>query len=49
MKPSKADLHLTEELKSRAEWLGLEFIDHIILGSSDSANGIDFVSLAEVM
>ena len=45
--PSKADLRLTEELKSRAEWLGLEFIDHIILGSSDSAKGFDFVSLAE--
>ena len=47
LKPSKADLHLTEELRSRAEWLGLEFIDHIILGSSDSANGLDFISLAE--
>ena len=47
--PSKADLRMTEELKVRAEWLGLEFIDHIILGMSDSAKGIDFVSLAEVM
>jgi DNA repair protein RadC len=49
LRPSKVDLHLTEELKSRAEWLGLEFIDHIILGSSDSAKGFDFVSLAEVV
>lgn len=47
--PSKADLRLTEELKSRAEWLGLEFIDHIILGSFDSAKGFDFVSLAETL
>ena len=47
--PSKADLRMTEELKARAEWLGLEFIDHIILGMSGSAKGIDFVSLAEVM
>ncbi len=47
--PSKADLCLTEELKSRAKWLGLEFIDHIILGSSNSAAGFDFVSLAEIM
>ena len=47
--PSKADLRMTEKLKARAEWLGLEFIDHIILGMSDSAKGIDFVSLAEVM
>ncbi|MBQ9430489.1 MAG: JAB domain-containing protein [Kiritimatiellae bacterium] len=45
--PNRADLRLTKELKSRAEWLGLEFIDHIILGSSDSAKGSDFVSLAE--
>ena len=47
--PSKADLHLTEELKSRAEWLGLEFIDHIILGSSNPAKGFDFISLAETL
>ena len=47
--PSKADLRLTEELKSRAEWLGLEFIDHIILGSSNSVKMLGFVSLAEVM
>ena len=45
--PSKADLQLTEELKARAEWLGLEFIDHIILGVS--ANGFDFLSLAEIL
>ena len=47
--PSKADLRLTEELKSRAKWLGLEFIDHIILGSPNSTKGFDFVSLAEIM
>jgi len=40
--PSKADLCLTEELKSRAEWLGLEFIDHIIITS------LGFSSSAEV-
>lgn len=45
--PSKSDLRLTEELKARADWLGLEFIDHIILGKSDSAQGVDFISLAE--
>ena len=47
--PSKADLRMTEELKARAEWLGLELIDHIIFGMSDSTKGIDFVSLAEFM
>ena len=46
--PSKADLHLTEELKSRAEWLGLEFIDHIILGASKNSVDSDFISLAEL-
>ena len=45
---SKADLHLTEELKSRAEWLGLEFIDHIILGAPQTATDMDFISLAEL-
>ena len=47
--PSKTDLRLTEELKSRAEWLGLEFIDHIILGPPNSANTLDFISLAETL
>jgi DNA repair protein RadC len=45
--PSKADLQLTEELRSRAEWLGVGFLDHIILGASNSAKGFDFISLAE--
>lgn len=49
LKPSKTDLHLTKELKSRAEWLGLGFIDHIVLGLPDSANGLDFISLAEIV
>jgi DNA repair protein RadC len=47
--PSKADLRLTEELKTRAEWLGLGFLDHIILGASKSEKGFDFISLAEIM
>ena len=46
--PSRADLQLTEELRSRAEWLGLEFIDHIILGTSKTATDLDFTSLAEL-
>lgn len=47
--PSKADLRLTEELKARAEWLGLGFLDHIILGASKSEKGFDFISLAEIL
>lgn len=49
LKPSKADLQLTAELRSRAEWLGLKFLDHIILCASNSAKGFDFISLAEVL
>ena len=45
---SMADLHLTEELKSRADWLGLEFMDHIILSTSKTATDLDFISLAEL-
>ena len=47
--PSKADLRLTEELRSRAEWLGVGFLDHIILGASNSTNCFDFISLAEIL
>ena len=47
--PCKADLRLTEELRSRAEWLGVGFLDHIILGASNSTNGFDFISLAEIL
>ena len=47
--PSKADLRLTEELKSRAEWFGLGFLNHIILGASNSVKGVDFISLAEAL
>ena len=46
-KPSKADLHLTSTLKSAAQLLGIKFLDHLILGSSDSEEGRAFVSLVE--
>lgn len=49
LKPSKADLQLTAELRSRAEWLGLKFLDHIILCASNSAKSFDFISLGEVL
>ena len=45
--PSKADIAATKELKGLAARLGVVFLDHIILGSDDSVEGRNFVSLAE--
>jgi DNA repair protein RadC len=33
--PSEADLRLTQRLKHGAELLGLQFVDHVILGNSE--------------
>ena len=45
--PSKADIAATKELKDLASRLGVALVDHIIMGSSSSADGGEFVSLAE--
>ena len=45
--PSKADVAATKELKDLAVRLGVVFLDHMILGPVDSADGGQFVSLAE--
>ena len=45
--PSKADIAATTELKDLASRLGVALLDHIIMGSSSSADGGEFVSLAE--
>ena len=45
--PSKADYNTTVKLNDGAKLVGLELIDHIILGSPDSANGLGFWSMAE--
>ena len=47
--PSEADCDTTVKLNDGASLVGLELIDHLILGSADSANGLGFVSLAELM
>ena len=47
--PSKADYDATVRLNAGAEFVGLELLDHIIIGSADSANGLGFVSMAELM
>ena len=46
--PSKDDIAATLELKEMSNKLGVAFLDHIIIGSPDSADGTGFVSLAEV-
>ena len=46
--PSKADIAATAELKDLAEHLGVVFLDHIILGAAESADGRGFVSLLEM-
>ena len=46
--PSKADIAATTELKDLAEHLGVVFLDHIILGAAESADGRGFVSLLEM-
>ena len=46
-KPSKADLQITATLQSTANMLGIQFLDHLIIGSPDCEDGRGFVSLAE--
>ena len=48
-KPSKVDLEFTAALKDVCERLGnIQFLDHLIIGSFESANGFGFVSISEV-
>ena len=47
--PSKADYDTTVKLNDGANLVGLELIDHLILGAADSANGLGYVSMAELM
>lgn len=47
--PSEADYVITARLNDGATIVGLELIDHIILGAPDSENGHGFVSMAELM
>ena len=47
--PSKADYDTTKKLKDGANLVGLELMDHLIIGAPESANGLGFVSLAELM
>lgn len=47
--PSKADIAFTVALKDMCTRLcNIQFLDHLIIGSPDSANGLGFVSIAEM-
>lgn len=46
--PSKADYDTTAKLNEGASLVGLELIDHLIIGVPGSANGLGFVSMAEL-
>ena len=47
--PSKADYNTTVKLNDGACLVGLELIDHLIIGTPKSANGFGFVSMAELL
>ena len=47
--PSKADYDTTVKLNDGASLVGLELIDHLIIGTPESANGFGFVSMAELL
>ena len=47
--PSKADYDTTARLNDGANLVGLELIDHPIIGAPESENGLGFVSMAELM
>ncbi len=45
LEPSKEDIEITERLIETGKLLGIRLIDHIVLGSPQSANGQGFVSI----
>ena len=47
--PSKADYDTTVKLNDGANLVGLELLDHLIIGAPESANGLGFASMAELM
>ena len=47
--PSKGDVEATKQLKDAARLLGVNFLDHLIIGAPDSAGGAGFVSIEEFL
>ncbi len=46
--PSQEDIDVTVRLKEAAKVVGVNFLDHLVLGSPDSADGRGFVSIEEL-
>ena len=46
-RPSKEDIEATVRLKESAKVLGINLLDHLVLGSPNSADGNGFVSIEE--
>ena len=46
--PSEADMRFTRELKRAGQLLGIEVVDHVILGRADLQRERDYVSLKEM-
>ena len=47
--PSKADMQLTSALQSTARLLGVKFLDHLVLGSTDCEEGRGYVSVVDYL
>ena len=47
MGKQKSEAIITSSFKSAAQLLGIKFLDHLILGSSDSEDGRGFVLAME--
>ena len=47
--PSTADVEATKKLKEAAKLLGVSLLDHLIIGSPESADGAGFVSIEELL
>jgi hypothetical protein len=47
--PSKADLQLTATLQPAANLLGVKFLDHLVLGSTDCEEGRGYVSVVDYL
>ena len=47
--PSKADMQLTSVLQSTSRLLGIKFLDHLVLGSTDCEEGRGYVSVVDYL
>ncbi len=45
--PSQSDIDVTSRLKDAGELLGIELLDHLIIGNSYDANNVNYLSMRE--